>query len=345
MKGVNKLATINDIAKKSGFSTATVSYVLSGRGTEHRISEKTQDKILKIARELEYERTPVLSPDRPTIGIYWMHKHLEMTMPSIINGINAAISSEITPVDVLIRPFEQGLISKQETLWTSGYCSASIIIAATQTDLDYLRDNPVPAPCVLFNRELPNYSSVSVDHEIAGRLAAQHAIRCGGNDLALVLNPSALFGLNYRGKAILETCLENDIDMRNNLFYSENLIDEGYELGWEMIRNNQLRKVIICVYDMVGMGIMSALNEAGIEVGKEVKIISTSSGLSRLFARTSPPMTVVDLRTEEVSEKALKMAIGLATRQLTGLQKIEIRPSIIYRQSCPMGDVPINDLV
>ena len=43
------MATLKDIADICGVSTATVSYVLSGRGTEKRITEQTQQEIRKAA--------------------------------------------------------------------------------------------------------------------------------------------------------------------------------------------------------------------------------------------------------------------------------------------------------
>ena len=48
-----KRDTINDIAEANGFSTATVSYVLSGKLLQ-RINKQSQDTIRKKAEELNY---------------------------------------------------------------------------------------------------------------------------------------------------------------------------------------------------------------------------------------------------------------------------------------------------
>lgn len=337
------MPTIYDIAKFCNVSAATVSYVLNGRGNERRISGETQKKIQKAASVLGYSKGRIVRTDHPIIAVYWLQRHLEMTMPSLISGINDALSAEISPVDIVINPYEQGHLSSQENLWRAGSYDAAIIVAAGTDDLDYLVNHPTQIPTVLLNRELSGYSSVTIDHIEAGELAAQQAMIKGGSDLALVLNPSALYGLNYRGEAILRICREHGVDLQGNLFYCENQIDNGYELGWEMIRKNQLHKVIICIYDMVGLGIMSALNEAGIPIGEDVQVIATSSGLSRLFARSTPPMTVVDLKMEEVSQRSVKMAIDLADGRLAGPQNIIVHPTIIYRKSCPFEGTLLLD--
>lgn len=330
------MVTINDIAKRCNVSTATVSYVLSGKGADHRIAVNTQKRILDTANELGYARKQINDTNHLKIAVYFMYKELEMTIPPLIYGISNVISSEILPIDLVIRPYELGQLCDYKYLWKEGGCNAAVIVAAGVKDLKFLETHIPTVPIVLLNRELPGYSSVSIDHEEAGKLAAEHAISVGGDDIAMVLNPSTLYGLNLRSASILKICEERGIDIKNNLFYGNNQIDTGYEIGWNMIRKNQLHKVIICMYDMTAMGIISALNEAGIAVGKDVHVIATSSGMSSLAARYTPPITVVDLKMMDISERCIKLAIALAQQTITEPQKIVVQPSIIYRGSSPM---------
>ena len=330
------MSTIYDIAKFCNVSSATVSYVLSGRGDEHRIAPSTQKRITDAADMLGYSRRQTHDTKRIKVAVYFMYKEFEMTISTLISGIGNVISSEVVPIDLLIRPYEIGQLSGQKVLWHGSECQSAIIVAAGVKDIDYLKSHTPSVPVVLLNRELPGYSSISIDHEEAGRLAATHAISVGGSDIALVLNPLPLYGLNLRSATILRICKENGINIENNLFYGNNQIDTGYELGWDMIRKNKLHKVIICIYDMVAMGIISALNEAGIKVGEDVHVIATSTSPSSLAARYTPPLTVVDLKMQDISERCLKLAIALAQKTITEPQKIVVPPTIIYRRSSPM---------
>ena len=143
-------------------------------------------------------------------------------------------------------------------------------------------------------------------------------------------------GISDADLQTLDAFLAAGVNMQDRVFFSDNSIDAGYELGWEMVRKNKLSKVILCVYDMVALGIMSALNEAGIHIGEDVKILATSTSPQYLFSRSYPPMTVVDLHSQEVAMKSMTLALHLATRQITGEQHLIVQPSIIYRQSCPL---------
>ena len=56
----------------------------------------------------------------------------------------------------------------------------------------------------LLNRTLPNYSYVGFDQLESGRLAAEHALKRGGDSILLVSSPT-LFGTSWRSSAIFPT--------------------------------------------------------------------------------------------------------------------------------------------
>lgn len=47
--------SLKDIAEAAGVSTALVSFVLNGKEKEYRVGEKTAQRILKIANEMNYQ--------------------------------------------------------------------------------------------------------------------------------------------------------------------------------------------------------------------------------------------------------------------------------------------------
>lgn len=53
-----KKVSLKDIARESGYSITTVSMVLNGQGAAYNIADKTQEKIHRIARQLNYRPNP-----------------------------------------------------------------------------------------------------------------------------------------------------------------------------------------------------------------------------------------------------------------------------------------------
>ncbi|KKI85465.1 LacI family DNA-binding transcriptional regulator [Shouchella clausii] len=56
------MATIREIAKKVGVFVGTASFVLKGKAEEMRISKRTQERVLEVAKALGYQ--PSLSARR-----------------------------------------------------------------------------------------------------------------------------------------------------------------------------------------------------------------------------------------------------------------------------------------
>lgn len=336
------MATIYDIAARCGVSASTVSYVLSGQGERRRISPDTQALVKAAAAELHYvgrrRRNPAPSAGGmgtpPVIAVYWPRRDFEMCMPPLTQGLNSALAASPVPVNISIRPYDQGYLgSLLENQLPA--CDTMLFVAGQKDDLGWLECHPPAVPSVLLNRNLPGYSSVSVDHMEAARLATEHALRCGGTDVTLVMNTVDYYGLTSRSEHMVELLRAGGWDPESHTLCCANRIDDGYDLGRDLVRSGRLTRVILCAYDMVGLGILSALHEAGIDAGGNVQVLSVSTGPQRLFARSCPPMTVVDLRTREIMERCLTMAIDLAAGRLTEPRSLTVRPEIVYRQSAP----------
>ena len=335
------MVTIYDIAARCGVSASTVSYVLSGQGEKRRISPDTQSRVRTAAAELGYvgRRRRAASPSAqgrgtPVIAVYWPRRDFEMCMPPLTQGLNNALSSSPVPVNISIRPYDQGylgaLLENQPPA-----CDTMLFVVGQKDDLSWLERHPPVVPSVLLNRSLPGYSSVSVDHMEAARLAAEHAVLCGGTDITVVMNTVDYYGLTSRSEHMVQLLQSCGWDPEGRLLCYANRIDDGYDLGRELIRSGRLTRVILCAYDMVGLGILSALYESGIDAGKTVQVLAVSTGPQRLFARSCPPMTVVDLRTREIMERCLSMAIDHAAGRLAGPRSLAVQPEIVYRQSAP----------
>ncbi|MBY2475636.1 substrate-binding domain-containing protein [Clostridioides difficile] len=333
------MATIKDIAKDCGLSSATVSYVLSGKGNERRIPLHTQDMVLNSADKLGYKRSTPRAHNHIQIAFYWQDAGFELASINIFQAINHVISLEHLDINIIIRPYTVGHLCDDEYLFSNNYYDGVVLTGINADDIEYLLKNKPKIPVVVVNREIEGFSSVSIDNEETGRIAALHAIQNGKNDIAVVFNPSSFTCMTLRGKSFLKTCEEHGIYLPDSIYYCSNKIDSGYDIAQKMIAKNSIKKVIFCNHDVVALGIMNAFNESGIAIGNDVQIFAASNGPSRLMARSTPPLTVIDLKMEETAERSLRMIIDIVTGRMSGIQRQVIYPSIIYRQSSPVQNL------
>lgn len=330
------MATLADIAKKCGTSTATVSYVINGQGDRRRISPAMQEQILSAAEELGYrqkEKAPKSHQLR--IGVYWPDRHLEHSILSVITGINNALLFENLLVELNIIPFGYNSLISQSSLWSSKSYDAAIIFAPNSADMEILSKKRAKMPTVLMNRTLEGYSTVTTDYEMSGRLIAEHAITKGGDDIAMISNSIPHVGLDQRNKVIYRVCGSYGVDLSKSIFHCNNSIDDAYELGVRILRQDRLPKVMICSYDLVAYGLIRAFNEANVRVGEDVEVLTPSSSYSQIFSRATPSITVVDLKMAEIAQRAVRLAIDHATGYISKPTQIVIPPEITYRESSP----------
>lgn len=330
------MATLSDIAKKCSTSTATVSYVLSGQGDRRRISPEMQEKIQQAAKELGYrQRNPAEKSRPPKICLFWPDKNLETAIANVVTGVNTALLFESSPVELSIIPFGYTPLISQNALWSSKIYDAAVILSPNKADMEALTQRRTKIPTVLINRSIDGYSSVTTDYEEVGRLAAEQAIAKAGDDIALIHNSVPHVGMTLRSQAIYKVCKSYGVHIDENIFYCSNSIDEAYELGIRFLRQKKLPRAIICVYDTVAFGLIRAFNEAGVAVGKDVEVLTTGTSTPQFFARSTPSISVVDLKLTELSQRAVRLAIDLATQRVTAPTNVVIQPELIYRESSP----------
>ena len=327
------MATLKDIADICGVSTATVSYVLSGRGTEKRITEQTQQEIRKAAESLDYEykgRNKAVLKYRVTV--YFPLSGLKMLLPTFLDAFNRIVDAETSNIDILLRPYTQNQLHLQRELWAERKGSSAIVISPGGTDLANLAEKQTLVPVILLNRTLPNYSYVGFDQLESGRLAAEHALKRGGDSILLVSSPT-LFGTSWRSSAFSDYCLQHGVNLEHSTISADTSIRAGYELGKALVHSNRLKKVICCTYDMTALGLTTALSEENIVVGKDVEILTTSSSDDDLLAYSNPPITVVDLKFRDLCYMAMRLGMDIATGRASYPQEISLHPTIIYRKS------------
>lgn len=333
------MSTIYDIADLCGTSIATVSYVLNGNGDKRRISKATQEKIMKAAESLNYrpnttaKRLQANLPQTTSIALFWPEFYFENAMTSALRAVRDFSKMSLLPLEVNIQFFEPDhLEAKLDAVMSKGY-DGIILSGASMNDLELVKNSGITTPLVLVNRSLEGFPTSAIDSGKAGRMAAELAIERGGNDIAAIWEKRFHVSVNVRTKAFLERAEELGVDMNGRQFFCDGTDEDGYDLGIRMVHKKQLAKVIFCSHDGVARGFQAALNECGVKVGEDVLLFTANSGPHSLCRFSTPSITSIDLRMQAVIENALRMCLGLITRQVEAKTSIILSPEIVFRDS------------
>src|SRR5690554_5688574 len=86
-----KRASLKSIAARAGVSKTTASFVLNGKGNQHKISQSTQQRILRTAEELDYRPSflaqTLSSGITHTLGFIWDREQAALLLPHLMDSL------------------------------------------------------------------------------------------------------------------------------------------------------------------------------------------------------------------------------------------------------------------
>ena len=104
------MAVMKDVAKLAGVSISTVSFVLNGTAKEHKVADKTAQKVLCAARDLGYQLNApsVISPSQLTIALFFPSVSLSAEVNLFASAMERQIQQTDTPFNLLLCLYERG---------------------------------------------------------------------------------------------------------------------------------------------------------------------------------------------------------------------------------------------
>ncbi|MGH9837810.1 MAG: LacI family DNA-binding transcriptional regulator [Blastocatellia bacterium] len=297
------MATINDVARKSGFSKATVSLVLNDAPLAKKISEGTKARIRKAAKELGYSPNHLAKHFRNqrsyTIGVVVF----DITDPycaQILRGVEETLYQTGSYLPILIdvqnertrlKRFVEMLLERQ----VEGLITLSNSVYPEDEVAGTLRECHIPA--VIIGRELENsvLSSVTTDNVQGARMALDHLSRLGHRQIAFIRGPKVMVDSGQRWKGIEAFAREAGLPLDEHLIVDSALRTAGQPAGYELTRRLLRRGLtftaLLAYDDLTAFGAIRALNEARIEVPQQCSVIGFDD--VAMSAYYNPPLTTI----------------------------------------------------
>ena len=338
-----KPVTLEDIALRLNISRSTVSKALKGRSD---VSNKTREKVLSLAKELNYV------PNLTAVYLRTQHtKTIGVIIPSIINQffskVMIGIIEEAEKHGYLVITLQSNerfdLEKKQLQLLMEKRVDGIRISLSNQTNrfdhIDVVIQNEIPI--VMFDKinKLVNCSKVIIDDQQAAYNAVIHLIDKGYRRIAhfrgsLTPQNSIDRFLGYR-KALIDNSIEFDASL---VYLCDNNDDfnDGYTNAQKLLKEHPDVDAIFTITDVIAIGILKCFNENGIKTPKDIALF----GFSNWFMTSviTPSLSTVKQPDIEMGEKAVEILIDeiekTAKKTPITHKKIVLPTSLIIRDSC-----------
>lgn len=330
--------TIKDVARKAGVSVATASMALNNRAGVNALTRK---KVLLCAKELNYvpnhSARVLVMQDSRCIGLL---------LPEIQNPFYSEI------VDVLTQIVEQkgytlllGITnnsSRQEEEYVKMFISwrvcAVVVVPILQnrprTDhLQLLRDANIPMVFCTERYADCHEPVVMCDYEQGQFMATRYLVDKGMKSFWFVsTDMDFMFArLRYEGyaRALREAGIE--LDHSRELMLAQPRYLDAYAATDSIIE--RLPDAIICINDIMTMGIIKRLNEKGVAIPDDVSVMGFDDVMfSKL---TSPSLTTVRQPIKEICEKTVELLESMLAEAVTLEEELNrihlIQPELVLR--------------
>ncbi len=342
--------TISDIARLAGVSRATVSGVLN---QSPAVGEKTKARVLAIIAEHNYKPNEVARAlaRKQTGMIGLLVKDISNPLYSqIALGVEQACAQrgysvimgnthkeherEIANINLLKRRRVDGLI---------------IFPLQKGSDLGHIYDLSTENYPFVLLAEVTGVDAdlVRADDEAGAFAATEHFIRLGKQRIAFITGPKSALASDRRLQGYRRALVKHKITSRDDfVFHGGWRLEHGYQAGQAMLESlDDKPDGVFCYNDSVAIGFIRAMNEAGIQVPRDLGVIGVDD--SRVSAYLETALTTVAQPAQEIGFKAMDLLWRRIQNrnQSFPTRQIFLPTQLIVRETCganPKGTVKIS---
>lgn len=327
---------IQQVAKRAGVSTATVSRVLNG---SPKVREETSARVRRVIAELNY--VPNTSARNLRIGRSQLYGLIVSDIknpffPDLIDQFEAlAAARGIDVVFTHTNYDSQRLATCIRRLVERNVDGIAIMTSEVdEPALQIATQRNIPV--VLLNQPSlkGNYSTVLVDYTRGYREAVEHLKKLGHRNLVFLTGPAELSSVRRRQKAFEAAARKCGIPVREKQFLEGDMRVEGGRAAMESLLQRKPRPTaLVAANDLMAIGAMQAAMAAGLSVPEDISVI----GFDDLPIATimHPQLTTIHLSRHEIAEEAFEQLTHLRQRQPSQPQRSErkVHPRLIVRES------------
>ena len=272
--------TIKDLSAQTGYSVGTVSRVLNN---QPNVSEKAKKAILEAAEasgfQLNVNAKQLKQSHSNAVLVV-----VKGTSNELFSGMMETIQSCMaeTAYQLMVDYIDE---NSNEVLRALQLCRERkpLGIIFLGGNREHFRESfqRIGVPCVLVTNDasglgFDNLSSVSSDDVLAGRTAIEQLVTLGHRQIAVIggdLLTSDISRLRYQG--CMEAFKEHGIafDPEQDYESIRYSFEEGYRGAKRLLEKNRKFTALFAVSDVMAIGAIRALRDAGLRVPEDVSVI------------------------------------------------------------------------
>lgn len=328
--------SIADIAEICGVSKATVSRVINNK--DEGVGEETKKRVLKTIEELNYRpntlarsvatsRTGIIGVIVPDIS--------NLFFPAQVRGLSDVLSRNGYTLFLANSDFDPEQEKAHLLSMVDRRVDGIVLCSGVSNESFLLEFKKYHIPIVLMGRNFDHHvcdASIASDSEYGGVQAMRQLISTGNKRILYMDGHAGVSGSVQRYRAYQTVLDEAGIEMDMELVkFGEFSTQHGFDTAMNLINKNIEFSAVFTGSDLIAVGALKALKEAGKKVPEEIEVIGFDGiELSEVY---DPPISTVLKPRQEVAEQAASMLLGIIDGTLGSLRHMTVQPSLVLRET------------
>ena len=311
---------IRELSKKLKLSITTVSRALGGYSD---VSEKTREKVIKLAKKYNYSPNPaasrLASGKSNTIGfvlpLYGLNSNSlnQTSFFDFIAGMTNKIHSENLQFFMMfVNNIEEEKKAYHKLIHVQKV-DKLILHNLEKKDprIRMLKKNKVKFVTWGRTQDLKNYSWVDLDNEESVKIIMKYLVEKNHRNIAYI-NIVENYNFAYqRQQGYLKSLKKYKLKYNKKFYLSVKTEspEQSAVLIKKMLKNNPEISALVCSTEYSGVGAINACKELNKKIGKNISIISFDGPVVQSL--TNPSLTAISHPRKELGLKAIEMLLDM----------------------------------
>ena len=330
------MANINDVARRAGVSTATVSRVLSNAAV---VAPATRRRVMAAVERLGY------APNATAKNLRMLRtRRLLITVPDIsrplfsliLQGIEETAHGEGYAVLLGDTQYDQGREERYAQMLQAKEADGLIFLGRKLSKgvEGLVKSNGGGhAPVVNALGFVPQLGipSVQIDNQAAAVEAMDHLYRLGHRHIGLVTGPELSYVSDQRLHGARTRARKEQAERHLVVMSGDFSIDSGVVAGERLLGRKQPPTAIFCFNDEMAMGVIHTARRRKIRIPDDLSVVGVDD--IRYARYTDPPLTTVAQPMRQMGEIAVRVLLDLLNGKSSTSEQVTLPHTLVVRAS------------
>lgn len=341
---MEKQATIRDVAKLAGVSVATVSRVMNEG--DYPVSSQLKQRVKEAAQKLGYVPNAVAASLRRSdcrdVGVVIPNISNPFYLQAVL-GISAVLAENGYSM-ILCNTMNDPELEKQHLKQLARRQAAGVILSSVREDDEAAAEYASRGlRFVMLDQKMEGMDcpSISFDTCAGARMATEYLLSVGHRRIALASLPMVRWTRTQMLQGYRDALQAAMIDFDDSLIYiaedddallhEDQEMNAGRQIAAKLIDDGLPATAVLCVNDMLAIGLMGALIKGGVRVPEDVSVVGFDDvPLAEAYA---PALTTVRYPALETGKLAAMVLLDPSMNAAGMPFSLNLTPQLISRDS------------